>query len=82
MTRFLLILVMIALFLRAVWRLVVGIVDGAASTGRGRSARGVPMVRDPVCGTFVVRSRALAAQFGDRTEYFCSEECRRKYSGR
>jgi YHS domain-containing protein len=37
------------------------------------------LVQDPVCGTFVDRSRALAAT--DRTGqtlYFCSEACRRK----
>lgn len=81
MTRILLLLVTVALIVRAVWRLVVGIAEGAASTGRtsGTVARGVPMVRDPVCGTFVVQSRALTAQIGDRVEYFCSEECRAKY---
>jgi YHS domain-containing protein len=37
------------------------------------------LVQDPVCGTFIDRSRALAAR--DRTGqtvYFCSETCRRK----
>lgn len=81
MTRFLLLLVTVALIVRAVWRLVVGIAEGAASAGRERGprGRGVPMVRDPVCGTFVVPSRALTAQIGDSVEYFCSEECRAKY---
>jgi len=80
-TRFLLVLVVIALILRAIWRLVVGIAEGAASTGCGRraSTRDVQMVRDPICGTFVLQSRALTAQIGDRVEYFCSEECRKKY---
>ena len=35
------------------------------------------MVRDPVCGTFVVQSRALTADSGGETAWFCSEECRR-----
>jgi len=37
------------------------------------------LVQDPVCGTFIDRSRALVAK--DRTGqtvYFCSEACRRK----
>ncbi|MBI3264212.1 MAG: hypothetical protein HYZ58_13835 [Acidobacteria bacterium] len=67
----------VGLIVRAVWRLVLGIAEGAGSGGRERGTigRGVPMVRDPVCGTFVVQSRALTAQIGDRVEYFCSERC-------
>ena len=80
MTRFLLLLVTVVLIVRAVWRLVLGIAEGLASAGRerGTSAPGVPLVRDPVCGTFVVQSRALTAQIGDRVEYFCSERCLNK----
>jgi YHS domain-containing protein len=33
------------------------------------------MVRDPVCGTFVVQSRALTATAGGETAWFCSNEC-------
>jgi YHS domain-containing protein len=36
-------------------------------------------VRDPVCGTFVVQSRALTAARAGETAFFCSEECRRKW---
>jgi YHS domain-containing protein len=41
----------------------------------------VQMVRDPVCGTFLVPSRALT--FTDRgvVRYFCSEACRQAYQG-
>jgi uncharacterized membrane protein YraQ (UPF0718 family) len=31
---------------------------------------------DPVCGTRVDRSRAVVAEHGSRTYYFCSEHCR------
>lgn len=78
MTRFLLVLVVIALVMRAVWRLVVGIAEGAAAPGGKRAGRGVPMVRDPVCGTFVLASRALSAQIGEHVEFFCSEQCLQK----
>jgi YHS domain-containing protein len=39
------------------------------------------MVRDPVCGTFVVQSRALSAARGTETAFFCSEDCRRRWQG-
>jgi YHS domain-containing protein len=37
------------------------------------------MVRDPVCGTFVVPDRALMLSVGRRELYFCSSACRDKY---
>jgi len=39
-------------------------------------------VRDPVCGTYIVRARALTAGTGDQTRYFCSEKCRDEYARR
>jgi YHS domain-containing protein len=38
------------------------------------------MVRDPVCGTYVVRERALAASHGSHQVFFCSAGCRDRYS--
>jgi len=37
------------------------------------------MVRDPICGTFVVQSRARNAMRGGEQAYFCSDECRRAW---
>ena len=34
------------------------------------------LVKDPVCGTYIPQATALQA--GD--QFFCSEECRRKYT--
>ncbi len=39
----------------------------------------VPLVKDPQCGTHVVRERALRATIGDELHYFCSDECREKF---
>jgi YHS domain-containing protein len=82
MLRYLLILVLIAIVARAFWRVVDGVVEGMrggpAPPGRTRVA-GVPMERDPVCGTFVVRERAITLGSGDRRVYFCSAVCRDKY---
>jgi YHS domain-containing protein len=83
--RLLLILFVIALVVRSLWRFLEGIVEGASGPG-GRSGRvpqkGARMVRDPVCGTFVVQSRALAADRGGQTAWFCSENCRRQWQAR
>jgi hypothetical protein len=84
LTRFALFLLLAILVARAFWRFVDGIVDGS----RGRSKRssvpqhGVPMVRDPVCGTFVVPDRAITLVDGRTTISFCSAECRDKYRAR
>ncbi len=64
-----------------VWRLLSGMVDGAAGPRRVPPQRAVPLVRDPVCGTFVDQSRALTTKRGGAVHYFCSEGCRREYSG-
>ena len=84
MLRYLLLLVLIAIVARAFWK----IVDSALETMRsappsGRSpVSGVPMERDPVCGTFVTRERAFSVTAGDRQVYFCSVRCRDKYQAR
>ena len=39
------------------------------------------LVKDPVCQTYVVRSRAVRGRGGDSAPYFCSEECARRYAG-
>jgi YHS domain-containing protein len=45
---------------------------------RARVSEG-SMVRDRVCNTFLPRSRALEAQVGDETHFFCSEACRSRF---
>ena len=38
------------------------------------------MPRDPVCGMDVDKDKAIKKKIGDRTYYFCSEQCVRVYS--
>jgi uncharacterized protein len=74
--------VILAFFVaRAFWRLLDGIVEGASRGARGSQVpqRGVQMVRDPVCGTFVVADRAVMLMDGGTEVYFCSDACRDKY---
>jgi YHS domain-containing protein len=62
---------------RAVIRIVRGVLDGLRAPAEPPAA--VPLVRDPICGTFVVPSSALALGTGADTRFFCSEKCRRAY---
>ena len=39
------------------------------------------LVKDPVCQTYVVRSRAVRGGAAEGAPYFCSEECARRYVG-
>jgi YHS domain-containing protein len=80
--RLLLLALIVLLAARALWRLLSGIVEGATAAGPRASRtpdRGTRMVRDPICGTFVVQSRALSADSRGETAWFCSEDCRRKW---
>ena len=86
LTRFVLFLVLAILVARAFWRLVDSFIEGVTGQPRpGRPRvpeRGVPMVRDPVCGTFVVPERSVTLVDGRTRLFFCSEICRDKYRAR
>jgi hypothetical protein len=68
---------------RAFWRLVDGIVEGVSGRPKGGRSqvptRGVQMVRDPVCGTFVLPDHALTIVDGRSRVFFCSGACRDRY---
>jgi YHS domain-containing protein len=79
--RFVLFAILLALAVRAVMRLVGGIMEGAS--GRPRPVPpSTKMVKDPVCGTYVVPAKALTASRGDETAFFCSPECRQTWQRR
>lgn len=79
-------LVLLFVILRAIYLLLRGVWRGVAEAARvpGDDARPVKgtLVQDPVCGTFVVRERALSVRSGGGVHYFCSEDCRRQYEAR
>ncbi len=81
MSRLILFLILSVFVARAFWRIVDAVIEGV--TGRPRGAqtpeRGASMVRDPVCGTFVLPARAVTIADGRTRVYFCSESCRDKY---
>jgi YHS domain-containing protein len=80
MTRIVLLAILFIVVARVFWRVIDAVMEGA----RGRTSRGptsaVKLVRDPVCGTFVTPRAALSISAGGTTHYFCSEECRGKFS--
>ncbi len=73
---------LIILLVRALMRLTRGIMQGAGYTRGGQQPPSVALVKDPICGVFVPRARALTAGAGDATQYFCSEKCRREWTRR
>jgi len=79
MLRFVLVLILIVLVARAFWRIVDGMLDGLHGRAPRVPTRGVSMVRDPVCGTYVLPDRALVVTEGSRRVFFCSAACRDKY---
>jgi hypothetical protein len=83
MLRLALFIVLAIIVARAFWRLVDGIVAGVSDRPKGGRdrvpTRGVQMVRDPVCGTFVLPDHALTIVDGRSRVFFCSGACRDKY---
>jgi YHS domain-containing protein len=92
MIRPLLFLVLSIVIARMFWRVVDNIIEGATGfTGQSRASRvrppagrppGVAMVRDPICGTFLLPDRAVALVDGRDRVYFCSDACRDEYRTR
>jgi YHS domain-containing protein len=41
---------------------------------------GDELVKDPVCHTYVLRSKALSRTVGGVTHYFCGPDCASRYS--
>jgi uncharacterized protein len=85
LTRFLLWAVLFLLVGRAIRRFFAGVAQGAAPPPARAQRQPSPpdkgelMVRDPVCGTFVLPSRAASTRDRSGTHYFCSERCREAY---
>ena len=89
MLRNILLLILTVLVVRAVSRALLGMRAGwetgprrshpGRGSAQGSSNSSVHMIRDPVCGTYVVQGRALTAIRGGETAWFCSAQCQRAW---
>jgi YHS domain-containing protein len=83
MIRLLLLIVLFIVIARVFWRFVDNIIEAADKQPTSSRKRvpdaGVRMMRDPVCGMFVVPDRALTLADDRTTHYFCSAACRDKF---
>ena len=75
----------ILLLLRFVLRALFGVrraptrAGGSAAGPQNRERSLGELVRDPNCGTYVPKARAIAVQAGAETHFFCSAKCRDEY---
>lgn len=74
-------IILLLIIIRLLWKFIRGVLEGAGVVQSPRHAS-VGLVRDPVCGVFVVPSKALTSGSGSQTRYFCSEKCRAEWSRR
>ncbi|HEY2433825.1 MAG TPA: hypothetical protein VGI12_14210 [Vicinamibacterales bacterium] len=70
----------VALIARSLLKLARGIAEGWRGPAAPRTPQGMALVRDPVCGTYVVPATALSSGIGAQARFFCSENCRRAYT--
>jgi YHS domain-containing protein len=82
MTKLIIWLIVVLIVARLAWRFVYAILEGAGMLKEPRERTAVKLVRDPVCGVFVVPSQALTSGTGTSTRYFCSEKCRKQWGNR
>jgi YHS domain-containing protein len=54
----------------------------AAAPGTPAGVLRDELVKDPVCQTYIARSRAVSVGGGDAARYFCSAECARRFAER
>jgi hypothetical protein len=82
MLRLVLLLILIVFIARAFWRVVDGLIEGISGRTPNVPTSGGQMVRDPVCGTFVLPERAVTLGAGRQRVCFCSTVCRDAYRAR
>ena len=84
MAKLLVWLVLLFILGRMVWRFMHAVFEGAGmlKDDPRREPAAVKLVRDPVCGVFVVPGKALTSGSGTSMQYFCSEKCRQQWGHR
>ena len=89
MARLILLIVLVLLIARTLWRFMNAIVraasappSGAAQGARRPGQSAVRMSQCPVCGTYVVPGKAISIDSAGSAVYFDSEKCRAEYQSR
>ena len=83
MLRVILLLILVALVARTFWRVIDGLIEGMSGRGAtNATTRSTPLVRDPVCGTWVLPKGDLSLTDGRQQVFFCSPACRDRYRSR
>ena len=78
--RVLIVLFVLRLLLRAIFPRGIGAPGAAGGPRRTRTERiGGELVRDPQCGTYIPKARAVVSGTGSKALYFCSTTCRDKF---
>ena len=72
-------ILVVVLLVRAAWNFIAGIFAGVAEPPKASPPKGLQLVRDPVCGTYIDPSRAPSEKSGTAVHYFCSEDCRKAF---
>jgi YHS domain-containing protein len=82
MARFAIWLVAVFVLWRILRVVLKAVIEGMGYQPPGAAGRGqsVGLVRDPICGTFVMPAKAFTSGTGSNTRYFCSEKCRSDYA--
>lgn len=74
-------LAILALWIAVIVAALVPVLRRAQRPGPRPRLASDELVKDPVCGTYVVRSRAVSRGAADDTRYFCSAECAGRFAG-
>jgi hypothetical protein len=73
----------VLLFLVVAFVLLLPLLRGIRLRPRAPARRAMPdeLVKDPVCQTYIVKSRAVRRSDAGHIRYFCSEQCARLDTG-
>jgi YHS domain-containing protein len=83
MFRVILLLILVVLVARTFWRVIDGLIEGISGRGATNVAgRSTKLVRDPVCGTWVLPKDEMSLTDGRERVFFCSAACRDHYRSR
>ena len=84
MIRLLLFFILAVVVGRVFWVLVDSVIEGMSgrTSGKSVSRPSVQMVRDPICGTFLLPERAIRVASGRGEVFFCSRDCQDRYQAR